>query len=50
MAAETYSNIVAIRSGDEEREEIKALVNALKSEEVKTYIEETYAGAVVPKF
>ncbi len=50
VAAETYGNVIAIRKGDEEREEIKALVEALKSDEVKEYIESTYEGAVVPKF
>lgn len=50
LAAETYANIVAVRKGDEDREEIKALVEALTSEEVREFIESTYEGAVVPKF
>lgn len=50
LAAETYANIVAVRKGDENREEIKALVEALTSQEVKDFIESTYEGAVVPKF
>ena len=50
IAAETYGNIIAVRKGDEDREEIKALVKALKSDEVKEFIESTYEGAVVPKF
>ncbi len=50
VAAETYGNVIAIRKGDEDREEIKALIEALKSDEVKNYIESTYEGAVVPKF
>ena len=50
VAAETYGNVIAIKKGDEDREEIKALVEALKSDEVKEYIESTYEGAVVPKF
>ncbi len=50
IAAETYANIIAIRAGDEEREEIKALVKALMSDDVKTFIEGKYEGAVVPKF
>lgn len=49
-AAQTYANIVAVRSGDESSEKTTALVNALKTEEVKTYIEETYNGAVVAIF
>lgn len=48
LAATTYGNVVAVRSGDEESEAIKALVSALKSDEVKSFIEEKYQGAVVP--
>lgn len=50
LAAETYANVVAVRKGDEDREEIKALVKALTSDEVREFIESTYEGAVVPKF
>lgn len=50
IAAITYSNVIAIRKGDEDRDEIKALVEAVTSDEVKEYIESTYEGAVVPKF
>lgn len=50
LAAETYGNIVAVKKGDENSEAIQALIKALQSPEVKTYIEETYEGAVVPKF
>lgn len=47
-SAKTYANIVAVRSGDETSEKTKALVEALQSDAVKTFIEETYQGAVVP--
>lgn len=50
VAAETYGNVIAIKKGDEDREEINALVEALQSTEVKEFIESTYEGAVVPKF
>ncbi|MDF2614002.1 MAG: ABC-type metal ion transport system, periplasmic component/surface antigen [Clostridia bacterium] len=50
LAATTFANILAIRKGDENREELKALIDALKSEEVKKFIEEKYQGAVVPIF
>ena len=50
LAATTYANIVAVRSGDEEREDLKALVKALTSEKVKKFIEEKYQGSVVPVF
>lgn len=49
-AAETYGNIIAVNAGDEDREDIKALIKALKSDAVKQYINDTYQGAVVPKF
>lgn len=50
LAAQTYANIIAVRAGDENRPEIKALVAALQSDEVKKFIEDTYQGAVVPVF
>ena len=50
LAATTYANIVAVRSGDDEREDLKALVKALTSEKVKKFIEEKYQGSVVPVF
>lgn len=50
LAATTYANIVAIRKGDENRPEIKALNEALTSPEIKKFIEEKYQGAVVPVF
>ena len=49
-AAQTYANIIAVRNGDENSEKITALVNVLKTDEVKKYIEETYEGAVVAIF
>ena len=42
-----YANIITVRRGDEERPEIKALVEVLKSDAIKAYIAETYKGAVV---
>ena len=47
-AAQTYANIIAVREGDEERPEIKTLVEVLKSDEIKSFIETTYEGAVLP--
>ncbi len=45
-----YANILVVKEGNEKSEKIQALVNALKSEAVKAYIESTYNGAVVPLF
>ena len=47
-AAKTYVNIVGVKEGNENSAGIKALVEALKSDEIKTYINDTYDGAVIP--
>lgn len=46
-AAKTYANIICVKEGDENREDIKALVEALKSEKIKKFIADTYKGAVI---
>ncbi|MGN0131001.1 MAG: MetQ/NlpA family ABC transporter substrate-binding protein [Lachnospiraceae bacterium] len=47
-AAKTYVNVIAVKEGNEENEGIKALVEVLKSDEIKQYINDTYDGAVIP--
>lgn len=47
-AAKTYVNIIAVKEGNENNEGIVALVKALKSDEIKDFIEEKYNGAVIP--
>ena len=47
-AATTYVNVIAVKEGNETGEGIKALVDVLKSEEIASFIEEKYQGAVVP--
>ena len=49
-AAEAYVNVIAVKEGNENNEGIQALIKALKSDEVRSFIEETYEGAVVPLF
>ncbi len=49
-AAQTFANILVVKEGNEESEEVQALVKALTSDEVKAFIEENYEGAVVPIF
>ena len=49
-AAQEYANILAVKEGRENDAAIQALVEALHSDTVKTYIENTYSGAVVPLF
>lgn len=46
-AAQTYANIVAVKKENENSAKTKALVNALKTDAVKEYIEKTFNGAVV---
>jgi D-methionine transport system substrate-binding protein len=50
VAATLYSNIIAVRSGDETNEKTKALVEVLTSDEIKKFINDKYDGAVVPSF
>ncbi|NLP33692.1 MAG: ABC transporter substrate-binding protein [Clostridiales bacterium] len=50
IGAETFGNVLAVKAGDEEREDIKALVDALMSDDIKQFINDTYKGAVVPQF
>ena len=46
-----YVNIIAVKAGNENREEIKALVKALQSDKVKKYLSEKYPnGEVVAVF
>jgi D-methionine transport system substrate-binding protein len=45
-----YANLVVVRKGDENRDEIKKLNAALTTPEVKKFIEEKYGVAVVPAF
>ncbi|WWR15295.1 MetQ/NlpA family ABC transporter substrate-binding protein [Lachnospiraceae bacterium JLR.KK008] len=47
-AAKTYVNIIVVREGNEENEGVKALVNVLKSEEIRKFINDKYQGSVVP--
>lgn len=49
-AAKTYANIIAVRKEDKDSDKTKALVEALKTEKVKKFIEEKFEGAVVPMF
>lgn len=47
-AAKTYVNIIAVKEGNENNEAIKALVEVLLSDDIVTFINDTYDGAVVP--
>ncbi len=43
-----YVNVIAARAEDEDNEALHTLVEVLRSEEIQTFIEEDYEGAVVP--
>ncbi len=49
-AATAYANVIAVKEGNENSDAIKALVEALESDAIRDYINETYSGAVVPLF
>lgn len=49
-AAQTYANVLVVKEGNENDPAIQALLAALKSQEVKDFINETYDGAVVALF
>ena len=48
--AQAYANEEGVKEGNENAEKIKALIDAVKSEQVKKFIEDKYDGAVVPIF
>ena len=50
LAATTFANIITVKEGREEDEAIVKLINALQSEKIKTYIEDSYEGAALPVF
>ena len=50
ISAVTYANIIVVKEGNEETEKTKALVDAVLSDAVRNYINETYSGDVVPIF
>lgn len=43
-----YVNVIAVRKGDENRKEIKELVDVLHSKKIQDFILSKYKGAVVP--
>ena len=49
-AAQTYANIIAVKSGNENLPKIQALINVLKTDDVKNFIKDKYKGAVVAIF
>ena len=50
VSAQTYANILVVKEGNENTEKTKALIAALQSDAVRSYIESTFPGSVVPCF
>ncbi|PLT28082.1 MetQ/NlpA family ABC transporter substrate-binding protein [Peribacillus deserti] len=43
-----YVNVIAVKKGDENKKEIKTLVEVLRSKKIQDFIKKEYKGAVVP--
>ncbi|MFA5535950.1 MAG: MetQ/NlpA family ABC transporter substrate-binding protein [Bacillota bacterium] len=50
IAADTFKNVVAVKKGNENLPEIRALHEVLLSQPIKDFIMDKYQGAVVPMF
>lgn len=50
LAADTYANVIVVKEGNENSAKTQALIKAVLSDEVRSYIQETYGNAVVPVF
>ena len=50
ISATTYANIIVVKEGNENSEKTQVLVEAVLSDAVRNYINETYSRAVVPIF
>lgn len=47
LAAQTYANVLVVNAGNEDREDIQALIKVLKSPELKAHINAIYEGTVL---
>lgn len=50
VGAETYANILVVKEENQDSDKTKALVEAITSDEVKSFMEEKYSGAVISVF
>lgn len=48
QSAMTFGNVIAVREADLEKASVKALIDALKTEQVRKYMEDSYKGVVIP--
>ncbi|MCY7846409.1 methionine ABC transporter substrate-binding lipoprotein MetQ [Bacillus haynesii] len=42
-----YANIIAVRKGDEDSDKVKALMDVLRSDDIKKFIDKKYQGSVI---
>ncbi|MBQ8995561.1 MAG: metal ABC transporter substrate-binding protein [Oscillospiraceae bacterium] len=49
-AANIYGNVLVVKEGNENNPAVLALADALRTDKVRKFIEDNYAGVVVPKF
>ena len=42
-----YANIIAVRKGDEDSDKVKALMDVLRSDDIKKFIDKKYKGSVI---
>lgn len=47
-AAQTYQNVIAVKESRKDEDGIKKLVEVLKSDKIKAFIEDNYKGTVLP--
>lgn len=43
-------NVIAVKDGTQDSQKVKDIIEAFQSDEVRNYINDTYAGAVIPVF
>ena len=48
VAAQTYKNVIVVKSENKDDEALKEVVKVLQSQDIQDYINATYDGAVVP--
>ena len=50
LSAAAYANYIVVRAGNEDDERVQILINVISSDAVRDFINERYAGRVVPVF
>ena len=47
IIAKTMANVIAVKNGNQEKKKTNVLVEALKQENIKTYIENKFGDSVI---